>query len=269
MVIDFHTHAFPDKIAKKTIDYLSGKSGTLPFSDGTVEGLLSEMRRAGADLSVQLPVLTSPKQFDTVNGFAKEMNLRFEGASPRIVSFAGIHPDSEGIEEKMRWIKDQGFSGVKIHPDYQGVYIDDDRYVRILSSAKENDLIVITHAGVDAGYRECPVRCTPERVLNLIRKVPYGKLVLAHLGGNEMTEEVISLLSGEDLYLDTAYLLKNTSRDSFLRVLEKHGEDRILFASDSPWSGIKEDLEIIRSFKLKKDVEDKILFENARQLLKL
>lgn len=36
MIIDFHTHMFPDKIAARTIDFLSKTGGDMnPFTDGT------------------------------------------------------------------------------------------------------------------------------------------------------------------------------------------------------------------------------------------
>ena len=43
--------------------------------------------------------------------------------------------------------------------------------------------------------------------------------------------------------------------------------DRILFASDSPWSSIKNDVDIIKSFSLDSSTENKIFFENAAKLL--
>ena len=72
MIIDFHTHVFPDRIATKTISLLSKNGGIPPFSDGTVNGLCQKMREAGTDISVTLPVMTSPTQFDSINNFAKE-----------------------------------------------------------------------------------------------------------------------------------------------------------------------------------------------------
>ena len=67
MIIDFHTHIFPDRIADKTIEALSGVSNICPASDGTAEGLSQSMARAGIGLSVNLPVLTRPEQADKVN----------------------------------------------------------------------------------------------------------------------------------------------------------------------------------------------------------
>ena len=190
MIIDFHTHIFPDKIAKSTLDLLSDKAGILPFSDGTVTGLTKKMNEAGADVCVTLPVLTNPAQFDGVNRYASEINRAFEGKEKRLISFGGIHPLCEDIDGKMKQLKEMGFLGIKLHPDYQGTYINHEGYVRILQCAKEYDLIVVTHSGVDIGFRGQPVKCTPELALELIRKVPYSKFVLAHFGANENDRKI-------------------------------------------------------------------------------
>ncbi len=267
MIIDFHTHIFPDKIAHRTIAHLAETGNTRPYGDGTADGLIEKLSSAGADIAVALPVLTSPRQFDSVNAFAASINERYKDASPRIISFAGIHPDCEDIDGKMKLIADGGFLGVKIHPDYQGTFIDDEKYVKILECAREHDLIVVTHAGVDGAFRDREVCCTPKRVLRLLARVPNARLVLAHLGANEMAQDVLELLCGRNVYLDTSYVLKYTPREVFLEMLEKHGEDKILFATDCPWSGIAEDIEIIKSLSLNEDTEKKLLGENARKLL--
>lgn len=269
MLIDFHTHVFPDKIARRTIEHLSEKGGIPPYSDGSVSGLLARMEEAKADLAVTLPVLTNPEKFDSVNRFAAEVNEAYGTGTHRLCSFAGIHPACEDIEGKMKEIKERGFLGVKIHPDYQETFITDPGYVRILECAKEYDLIVVTHAGVDGGYKGCPVRCTPALARELIRKVPHAKLVLAHCGANEMPDEVCDTLAGENVYFDTAYVLRFIGKERFERLLERHGDDRILFASDSPWSSIRNDAEILRSFGLPKATEEKILSLNAKRLLGL
>ena len=151
MIIDFHTHIFPEKIAKKTIEYLSEKGGIPPFSDGSFSGLLSELEKAQVDIAVNLPVVTDPKQFESITRFASEINATKTVDRPKVISFAGIHPKCEDIEEKMAFIAGSGFIGIKLHPDYQRTYFDDDGYVRIIRMASELDLIVTTHAGIDIG----------------------------------------------------------------------------------------------------------------------
>jgi predicted TIM-barrel fold metal-dependent hydrolase len=198
-----------------------------------------------------------------------EINQRFKNERQRLISFAGIHPLCDGIEEKMRKIKQWGFLGVKIHPDYQGQFITHEGYVKIMECARENDLIVLTHSGVDCGFPGEPVRSTPSLARELIRRVPYGKLVLAHYGANLMEDEVYDILAGEDVYFDTAYMLRFISKEAFLKILEKHGEDKILFASDSPWSDAARDAEILRSMGLSESTLEKILYKNAAALLGL
>ena len=87
-MIDFHTHIFPDKIAGKTLEFLSGRCKTVPFTDGTAEGLRASGEKACIDISVALPVVTKPSQFDSINRFAARF---LEGG---VISFGGLHPDS-------------------------------------------------------------------------------------------------------------------------------------------------------------------------------
>jgi hypothetical protein len=152
---------------------------------------------------------------------------------------------------------------------YKFAHIDDDGYVQILRAAADCGLVAVTHAGIDVGYKDKPVHCPPDRALKLIRKVPYSGLVLAHYGAADMPLEVLSTLAGENVYFDTAYILPSIGEDNFKRILDRHGEDRVLFASDSPWTSMKDSIAILRSFGLGKSAEDKILYQNAKRLLGL
>ena len=269
MIIDFHTHIFPEKIAKSTLDVLSFNSGNIPFSDGTEQGLYNALNIANADLAITLPVLTKPSQFDSVAHFSMSINQKQSGDFPKIIAFAGMHPDCENVKEKMAFLKENGFLGIKIHPDYQSTFIDDERYITILKYAKDYDLIVVTHSGVDEGYSGQPVRCTPERVLKVIEKVGHSKFVLAHYGAHQLWQEVLDKLCGKDVYFDTADTLHEIDKEMFKKIIDKHGEDRILFATDSPWKGIKEELGIFKSYNLNRQAEEKILYKNALKLLNI
>ena len=267
MIIDFHTHVFPDKIAERTVTALAGAASTTPYSDGTLKGLTDSMKKSGIDLSVNLPVLTSPKQFDSVLAFAKEVNEAYKKGLCPVISFAGIHPDCEDIEGKMRQIKDSGFLGVKIHPDYQGAFINDEGYIRILEAAKECDLIVVTHAGIDAAFREIGAKCPPRLAKEVVRRVGHPKFVLAHLGGHEQVDEVLDELCGEDVYFDTAYSLPFIDDERLCEIIKRHGSEKILFATDSPWGDQASFVERINSLSLSTENKNKIFSENAKRIL--
>ncbi len=69
MIIDFHTHMFPDKIAGRTLDYLSGSSGASPFTDGTYKGLCKDSMGKGAvDISIALPAVTRYRRLHRSTG---------------------------------------------------------------------------------------------------------------------------------------------------------------------------------------------------------
>ena len=177
MIIDFHTHSFPDELAVKTIPYLESKAGFIAKTDGTISGLEKSMEEAKIDISVLLPVVTNPKQTIKINNCAIENN-KLE----KFISFGGMHPDCDFYEEELKRLKDNGIKGIKFHPDYQNTFFDDDRYVRIIDKAFELGLIVITHSGIDYGSIE-EVKVTPTRVKNLLSKLNHkGILVLAHMG---------------------------------------------------------------------------------------
>lgn len=263
MVIDFHTHIFPDKIAAKTIEHLAQVGGITAATDGTLSGLLSSMERCGVDLSVILPVATKPSQFESIQSFAKSINEQYPG---RLISFGGIHPDCEDYKKKLDIIKKMGFKGIKIHPDYQGVMIDDIRFMRIIEYASELELIVVTHAGIDIGLPN-PVHCPPKKMRKVLDEIKPKKMVLAHLGGWSQWDEVYEYLAGEDVFLDTAFIYNDITGEQFLKILEKHGSDKILFATDSPWSDMGKGVDWIRKLSLPQSVEEDILSGNAKRLL--
>ena len=266
MIIDFHTHIFPDKIAVATIQALSKGASIPPHSNGALSGLLDKMSKAEVDVSINLPVLTKAKQFDSIFSFARSIN---EGVD-NVISFGGIHPDDEEYEKHLCLIKEAGIKGIKIHPDYQGTFFDDEKYVKILALAKKLDLITVTHAGLDGAFIGEEIKCTPKRVLNLLDKIGgYDKLVLAHLGGNELFNDVYETLAGENVYFDTAYVLPFLTKNQFEKMVIRHGEGKILFATDSPWQDQGEMVSFIKSYNLGKQVENKILYENAKKLLNI
>lgn len=269
MIIDFHTHVFPDKIAKSTIEFLEKASSGRANTDGTVNGLVNHMKDSNVNIAITLPVLTKPTQFDSVMNFAIGINQAYSNKKEKLISFGGIHPACDDIRGKMKTLKDNGFLGVKIHPDYQNTFIDDDGYIEILKCAKDLDLIVVTHSGVDDGYTGQPVKCPPELCLKVINKVNHNKFVLGHYGAHKQWENVLDLLCGKNVFFDTAFTLHEIEKDLFMQILDKHGEDKILFATDCPWRNMKDDLATLKSFNLKIETLDKILYKNAIKLLNL
>ena len=205
MIIDFHTHTFPDAIAEKTIAYLTKKGGIQPYRAGTLASLIENMQQCGVDYSVVLPVATLPKQVPTINRVSAENN-----GKNNVFFAGGIHPDCEDVAGILDEIKASGLFGIKLHPDYQGVHFDDPRYLRIMNEAAKRGLYIVTHAGYDIAFRD-HVHCTPDMILHALEElkgVIEDKLILAHLGGFDMPDEVLQKLIGKPVWMDTAAVLR-------------------------------------------------------------
>ena len=262
-MIDFHTHIFPDKIAEGTLHFLSERCHVAPFTNGTADGLEESTKKAGLALSVAMPVVTKPSQFESINRFASQ----FRGEDG-ILSFGGIHPDCADYKKELLLLKEMGFKGIKLHPDYQETFFNDLKYKRIISFASELGFVVSVHAGYDPGYPD-RVHCTPKMAREVLDEVKPPKLVLAHMGGFKRWDEVEEHLVGQDVWLDTAVVFGEISDGQFIRICRNHGPDKILFATDSPWSGQKESVEYFSNMDMTEKEKRLILTENAKKLLTL
>ena len=268
MMIDFHTHIFPDRIAPRTLEVLSAAAGIPAHTDGTAAGLAASMAEAGIDLCVNLPVMTSALQVHKVNDSLYRNRALHQDMG--ILSFAGIHPDLDTYADELRLRKEQGFIGIKLHPAYQRCDLDDPRFLHIIDCACNLDLVVLTHAGVDIGIPEHNY-ASVEMILHLIEQVHPEKFILAHMGGWDAWEEVSLYLAGAPVYLDCAFSIGEygMSPDEFFRLCVKHGTDRILFATDSPWTGQSSYVEAIRNLPFSGQEKDGIFGQNASKLLSL
>ena len=265
MIIDFHTHIFPEKIAGKTIESLENLSGIKASTNGTLEGLLASMEQAGVDISVIMPVVTKPVQMESINHFSKEINDRYPS---KLISFGGIHPDVSDYKKELDYIKELGLKGIKIHPDYQQVMIDDVRFMNIIEYADELGLVILTHAGIDIGLPDT-VHCPPQKMRKVLDAIKPKKMVVAHYGGWKMWQEVYDYLAGEDVYLDTAFTFDFIEEEMFLKILEKHDPDKILFATDSPWSHAAKNIEALKKLPIDENIRQNIFSGNAKRLLEL
>ena len=265
-----------ERIVSSTLKKLSGDGHILPFTDGTVEGLRSSMKEAGLDLSIVLPVATSPGQVVKVNDKA----LRINEEESDILSFGCIHPEFEDYAAELRRLKEHGFRGIKIHPVYQETDLDDVKFLRILYEAASLDLAVITHGGLDIGFPGV-VHCSPAMCRHVVEEIGIFSFIVAHMGGWNEWEDALEELAGRGVYLDTAFSIGRAvptegsatppmlDEEMFLKMVRGFGADHILFGSDSPWSSQKESLETLRNMHLTEPELQAIEGENAARLLKL
>ena len=263
MLIDFHAHAFPEKIAGRAIGKLSYDAGGLkPQSLGTAASLKEEMKKDGVDLSVVLSIATNPAQQHKVNDFAMELDK-----DPAFCAFGSVHPDAPDAMEELERLHAAGIKGIKLHPEYQGFYADEEKLRPIYRKISQLGLITLFHAGQDIGFAP-PYHGMPEHLLGALKWLDTP-VVAAHWGGMSCYEDVIRQLCGQEIYFDLSFGYGVIPKKLALRILDTHGPDRLLFGSDMPWHRPAWEKRLLDTLDLSEDDRDKICYRNAQHLLGL
>ncbi len=262
MLIDFHSHCFPEKIAGKALEKLSFAGGGMkPYTDGSLEGLKGLMTKTSVDRAVVLNIATNARQQQSVNDFAAQIN------GENIISFGSVFPHSEDCLYELERIKALGLKGVKLHPDYQSFNVDDEKMIPIYKKISALGLITVFHAGFDYGFPP-PYGATPEK---LERALKYfdSPVVAAHWGGLDCGEGVLKRLCGKELYFDTAFGCGTMPKYYAQRIVESHGADKILFGTDTPWHNADMEMSLLESLELSSEEMEKITHKNAEKLLSI
>lgn len=263
MIIDFHAHVFPDRIAHSAMKKLSEEEGAVAhYLDGTAKDLRESMLRAKIDKSVILNIATRPGQEKSILQFSIELQ-----SSVDLIPFGSVHPDSNAALEFIDRAAQAGIRGLKIHPQYQGIALDDPRYEKIARAAAEAGMIMLSHTGYDPAYPRERV-ADAKRILRLISRVPDLKFVAAHFGGFDDWDEV-NILAGTGVWMDTSFMCHFLEPQRIADMIIIHGEDRVVFGTDSPWTDQYREVQKMLSIPLSDTIKEKVMYKNAVSLLNL
>lgn len=278
MIIDFHTHTFPERIAARAIAGIQANCHSAAFTDGTDGALRRSMAEAGIDKAVLLPVATNPAKLASMNGAVLE-----HPEEDGLIRFGAMHPAAEDWKQQLEALAKAGVPGIKLHPVYQGVDITDGRYLRILDICGQLGMIVVMHAGDEIAYPG-QVRCSPEMIRQVLHQVGPVKLVLAHMGGWKNWDRVLEYIGPTKAYVDTSFSLGKIQpmdtcapqeerlllcREEFCKLVRQLGSHRVLFGTDSPWGNQKGERQAIEALGLTEKEKTQIFFQNAVDLLGL
>lgn len=264
MLIDFHTHAFPEKVAPKAMQVLAyNANGIPPQTDGTLESLRKEMQADGVKISVVNCIATNAHQMHNVNNFALEVDK-----DPDFVCFGSVHPDAPDALEELERLHEAGIKGIKFHPEYQKFDADDEKMKPIYKKISELGFVTTFHAGLDIGFPP-PYHSMPPQILGAVKWLDTP-VVAAHWGSMGQADRVIHTLGGiEHVYMDTSWGYGIITRAEALALIEAQGVDHVLFASDMPWHRPAWEMKVIKTLDLTAEEEAMICHKNAEMLLKI
>jgi len=275
MIIDFHTHNFPDALAPRAIAAMveNLRHEFTPFGDGTLACQLAAARADGIDRCVMCPIATKPSQADVILRSALEIRDggRGEEAARVIIPLASVHPVDPDYRLHLKAIADAGVPGIKLHPFYQGFRLDDPSVFPFFSAVRDFGLVVIAHCGYDHGFPNEPMTCGPAEIAALLAAVPGlgPRFVAAHLGGHlgnppGATDKLLET----GCLIDTACLEILQDDPDAIRIMETWPTERVVFGTDYPWNRQGRLVEWVRAHRPAADHEA-IFHLNAERLLGL
>mgnify|MGYP003808282709 CR=1 FL=1 len=227
LLLDFHTHAFPDALAARAMPALEAEGHIKAALDGTLGGLLDSMDQAGICASVLCSIATKPNQFGAILKWSMEIR------SERIIPFPSVHPADPLAVQRLGDIHAAGFAGVKLHPYYQEFNVDEERMFPLYAEAQRLGLLVVCHTGFDIAFARVR-KGDPERIRRVLDFFPGLKFVTTHMGAWEDWDEVRRFLLGRPVLMETSFSLEEMGATAMREMLMGHPKEYVLFGSDSP-----------------------------------
>jgi predicted TIM-barrel fold metal-dependent hydrolase len=279
MVIDFHTHIFPDVIRNNREKYFSSEpSFELLYRSANskmagVDEIIESMDKTGVDLSV-------------VFGFPWSSTETYEKHNDYIIDSVSKYPDrlrgfccfdmfnENASNEVERCIK-RGISGVGELAVYRSG-IDDEALKRldpVMGICLKNDLPIMIHTNESLGHNysgKTPV--TLDQIYKLIKSFPENKIVLAHWGGgiffyNLLKREMKNAM--KNTYFDTAASPFLYDSNVYKFAVDIVGREKILFGTDYPLLNPDRYFKEFESIGLEENDLEYICGKNAAALLKI
>lgn len=260
MVIDGHIHVWPDHVARRALGNPSGD--LVRFGDGTVAGALEAMDAAGVDRGVCLAVADTPERLEAANRFVGGLDRE------RFIGFGSVHA-GRSPEDHVFDLRANGLAGVKVHPLFQGGSLADPALLEILD-ALGDEFVAVFHVGPETQGGE-NTRATPAQLAHIARELPRLPIVAAHFGGYHDTEAALEHVIGLPVYLDTSWPPSAATVDPKLRrrIIERHGPDRVVFATDWPMADPAAEIAAIDALGLAQDDLEAILGRTFARLVGL
>lgn len=276
MLIDCHAHAFADKIADKAVQQLIDYYQIQTANGGRLSDLINAANQAQLDAFVLLVAATKPEQVKPANDWVLEIasksktdleQLTGQRLAPRIIPFGAYHPNDPNWPAEINRLKASGVKGIKLHPEFQGIDLADPG-LNPFFEAIGADFVLMIHIG---DPKVSPANLsTPRKVANILRRFPKLKIIAAHLGGYCFWDEVLEVLAGKELYLDTSSALPYIQPEILNKIISKHGDSKILFGSDYPLNKPQNELELLDRIPwLSTTAKERICGQNCADLLRL
>lgn len=269
MLIDAHVHLFPPRVFAAIWRWFDRHAWTIQYRL-SAEEVIRFLCERGVDRLVALHYSHKPDMARALNRFVAEVAR----AHPQVIPLATVlpgEPDAGAILDEA--FGPLGLRGVKLHCHVQKISADDPRLDLVYARARDAGLPVVIHAGSEPanpayGF-DSHALCRPRAIRNVLQKFPRLKLLVPHLGMQEISEYLALLDEFENFYLDTTMAVGGYLGPPAVGAAElERWSTRILYGTDFPNIPYEWDRELawLRAQPISSAARDRILGENALAL---
>ncbi len=259
MIIDAHTHIFPDNQAKSILANTARMFNVRTYGTATAADLLSQMDKNGVHYSVIHMVAPGPSSVRDLNTWLIGLNQQ------RFIKFATLHPLFKDYRNEISRLKDSGVKGVKFQPDVQ-CFTPDDKTAAypLYEELAKKGLKVMFHVGGEP-LPSPDNRSRPHMIARIADDFPELIIIGAHLGGLNMWDDVLEFIAGKaNIHLESSLSYPFIKPLIAEKIMRKHGLEKIFFGTDYPFASIKDSLKSARAVPfLSPDEKDEVLGANA------
>lgn len=262
MIIDIHAH--------------SGNINQALFWAADAAKLEQYADQAGVDLLVVSAARAI--MYDATEG-NMELDRDLKNTS-KLLGYVVVNPMFPESAKDLHLLQSNSkFRGVKIHPDYHGYDMKSEAIQDFLGGVAEQVPLMLFHVSCMPGTGFAAY----SEILRFAKKHPRTNIIMAHMAGifqngvypyfpNFEGMEAVQAAALDNVYVDTAHHLMYVYPGVMEKMVELVGPDHIVYGTDVPLQAppqMRFAIETIVNLGLPKEEQDKILFGNARKILKI
>lgn len=235
-----------------------------------LEEIVADLDRLGVELGVITgrdceTTYGSPANNGSVLEFCRKYPNKFVG-------FWGIDPHKKmaAVYEIMKVVEEYGMKGIAIDPYLAHMPACEARFYPLYTKCAELDIpVFITMAPPPQVAGALMDYCDPRHVDKVARDFPELTLIMSHGGYPFVNEAIYACLRNANVYMDISEYERAPMVDVYVQAMKSTITDKVLFASAHPFIELADALDAYKHFDFTDEVRNKIMYENARKVLKL
>lgn len=261
---DVHAHVYPEKISSKAVENLAGFYDIEVTGGGTLTDYLTQAKNSGYGGMLLLTVATNPAKVAHTNAFAADAMATARDAGFLCEALGGMHQDCPDMESEVERAAGLGLRGIKIHPDIQGVDIDDPRLLK-LYEMMEGRMILCLHMGDD---RPKYSHSSPDKLKKVADMFPKLQIIGAHFGGYRVYDEAVDILAGTpNVWYDTSSSLMHMDKSHAADLIHRLGVDKMMYGTDYPIPKLSDEADLFMRLPITDNERHMIMWDNALELI--